>query len=88
MSGFAQDGIFEPSLRQVFGATFSGAAGIVGVWGIGLLLGLVGSIFLTRKWATVEQVKVTAVGLVLASLSLFGLACCSASLSKSASGSA
>ncbi|HRA52965.1 MAG TPA: MFS transporter [Thermoflexales bacterium] len=74
MSGFAQDGIFEPSLRQVFGATFSGAAGIVGVWGIGLLLGLVGSIFLTRKWATVEQVKVTAVGLVVASLSLFGLA--------------
>lgn len=74
MSGFAQDGIFEPSLRLVFNYSFSGAAGVVGVWGVGLLVGMIGSIVLTRKWATVEQVKVTAVGLVLASLSLFGLA--------------
>lgn len=74
MSGFAQDGIFEPSLRQVFNYSFSAAAGVVGVWGIGLLVGMIGAIALTRKWATVEQVKVAAVGLVVGALSLAALA--------------
>ncbi len=69
-SGFAQDGILEPSLRGVFGYSFGATQMVVGVWGVGLLIGMIGCIALTRKWATAEQTKVAAVGLVLSSLSM------------------
>jgi BCD family chlorophyll transporter-like MFS transporter len=69
-SGFAQDGILEPSLRLVFGYGFGEAQGVIGVWGVGLLLALVGCIGLTRKWPTVEQVRVARIGLVLSTFSL------------------
>ena len=71
MSGFGQDGVLEPSLREVFGYSFSQSAITTGFWGIGLLVGLIGCIGLTRKWATVEQTKIALLGLILSS---FGMA--------------
>lgn len=70
ISGFGQDGVLEPSLREVFGYSFSQSAITTGFWGIGLLVGLIGCIGLTRKWATVEQTKIALIGLVLSSIGM------------------
>lgn len=80
MSGFAQDGVLEPSLREVFGYSFSQTATVTGFWGAGLLIGLIGSIGLTRKWATVEQTRVAYVGLIVSALSLLWMAVTSISM--------
>ena len=74
MAGFGQDGILEPSLRAVFGYNFGTTQAVVGVWGIGLLISLIGCIALTRTWATVEQTKIARLGLGLSSLSMVWMA--------------
>ncbi|MBX7215184.1 MAG: BCD family MFS transporter [Thermoflexales bacterium] len=80
MSGFAQDGIFEPSLRQVFELSFSAAATVTGVWGTGLLLGMVCAITATRRWPAARQTRVTALGLSLAAFGLLMLATATATV--------
>ncbi len=74
MAGFGQDGILEPSLRAVFGYNFGATQAVVGVWGVGLLISLIGCIALTRTWATVEQVKIARLGLVISALAMAWMA--------------
>ncbi len=74
LSGFAQDGILEPSLRGVFGYSFSATQMVVGIWGMGLLIGMIGSIGVTRKWPTAQQTRVAAIGLALSSVSMVWMA--------------
>ena len=62
---FMQDSILEPFGGDVFGLSVGETTRFNAYWGTGVLLAMVLTAFLTRRWRPDQQVRTTAWGLVL-----------------------
>ena len=70
---FMQDAVLEPFGGDVFGLTVGETTRFNAFWGSGVLLGMVLTMLLTRRWRPDRQVSTTAWGLLLLALPLFAL---------------
>jgi BCD family chlorophyll transporter-like MFS transporter len=62
---FMQDAVLEPFGGDVFGLTAGETTRFNAYWGMGVLVGMVGTIFATRRRRPDQQISTTAWGLVL-----------------------
>ncbi|MEI7769719.1 MAG: BCD family MFS transporter [Chloroflexales bacterium] len=70
ISVFAQDTILEPFGGDVFGLDVGATTRWNAVWGLAVLVAMIGGTIFTRKWAPHEQTSTTQVGLGLTMISL------------------
>lgn len=70
---FMQDAVLEPFGGDVFRLTVGETTRFNAFWGSGVLLGMVLTMLLTRRWRPDRQVSTTAWGLLLLALPLFAL---------------
>jgi BCD family chlorophyll transporter-like MFS transporter len=77
---FMQDAVLEPFGGDVFGLAVGETTRFNAFWGAGVLIGMLGTIFLTRRRQPHQQVNTTMLGLGLMSLFLLGIAWVAANL--------
>jgi len=70
---FMQDAVLEPFGGDVFGLSVGETTRFNAYWGSGVLLGMVLTMLLTRRWRPDRQVSTTAWGVLLLALALFAL---------------
>ncbi|MEF3275095.1 MAG: BCD family MFS transporter [Chloroflexus sp.] len=69
-SAFAQDAVLEPFGGDVFGLSVGETTRFNAYWGMGVVISLLGTVYITRHRAAHEQTGVTIIGLVLTALPL------------------
>ena len=62
---FMQDAVLEPFGGDVFGLAAGETTRFNAYWGIGILIGMIGTVLVTRRWRPEQQVSTTAWGLAL-----------------------
>lgn len=67
---FMQDAVLEPFGGDVFGLAAGETTRFNAYWGVGVLLGMVGTILATRRWRPHQQARTAAWGLALLGSSL------------------
>lgn len=70
MSAFAQDAVLEPFGGDVFGMPNGETTRFNAYWGVGVLISLIGTIFVTRRRMAHQQTGTTLLGLLLTALPL------------------
>jgi BCD family chlorophyll transporter-like MFS transporter len=68
---FMQDAVLEPFGGDVFGLAAGETTRFNAYWGVGVIVGMIGTVFLTRHRRPDQQVSTTAWGLLILSSSLF-----------------
>ena len=80
---FMQDAVLEPFGGDVFGLSVGETTRFNAYWGSGVLLAMLLTLWLTRRWRPERQVHATRWGLFLLALPLLGLGAASAAQSAS-----
>jgi BCD family chlorophyll transporter-like MFS transporter len=70
---FMQDSVLEPFGGDVFGLSVGETTRFNAYWGAGVLVGMVGSVLVTRQLRPDQQVKTTALGLTLMAVPMLAL---------------
>jgi BCD family chlorophyll transporter-like MFS transporter len=70
MSAFAQDAVLEPFGGDVFGMPNGETTRFNAYWGVGVLITLLGTVFVTRRRMAHEQTSTTLLGLLLTAIPL------------------
>jgi BCD family chlorophyll transporter-like MFS transporter len=70
---FMQDAVLEPFGGDVFGLAAGETTRFNVYWGVGVMVGMIGAIFLTRRRRPDQQVGTTTIGLVILGSGLFFL---------------
>lgn len=71
---FMQDSVLEPFGGEVFGLSAGETTRFNAYWGVGVLAGMLLTLWVTRRWRPDQQVRTTFWGLILLGLPIAGLA--------------